>query len=410
MAVETLARRVLVFEPDVTGHHLQYVRVLVDALCEHVDAVDVILQKGACSSAAFVAHFAGLTYSNVRFLEDVEVPLNRGMYGTALASWQALCRAIRKYRPERVYVPYADGLIQVAGIHTLVSRRSLIPGVRIEALMMRGGFAYPSDSVASRVRQELMFQCVLRSPFDVVHVLDPLVLSEIERRSSLANSTRFRPIPEAVTPVPVLSQTSARRMLGIPQECDYLVCAGGIDARKGVDLLLIVALGGGLPVGAKLLLVGRISDDVRGLVRAAQSQIGDQLVVIDRYVTEEEFAFSILASNVVAVPYPAHQGSSGLLVRAAAADRFVLASDYGWVGWATRTFGLGLSVDVTSADTLRAAIAESFHRSRSHVRTTSCQRFLAFHTAENQKQHWLRGLRSSGCKSETVYPEWSDVL
>ena len=85
-------------------------------------------------------------------------------------------------------------------------------------------------------------------------------------------------------------------------------------------------------------------------------------------------------------------GSSHTLARAAAAKRQVIVCDFGLLGWAAREFGLGSAVDVANADVFAAAIETSLDRSETWQPGERAARFIKYHTAENQKAHWLASI------------------
>jgi glycosyltransferase involved in cell wall biosynthesis len=383
--------RVLIFEPAHNGHHLQYVRILLEALSPRVADIRVSLGAAALSSREFSVHLAEWrSRPAVRFFEEHQRTLGASMYRSVIENANALRAAIREHVPDRVYVPYGDGLIQALGA-CAVAWPNLIPDVPIELLIMRGGFAYPASWGLKRWRHEALYQLSARARLDVLHVLDPLVYADIRYRGGRL-ATRARVIPEAVEPMPEISKGEARTRIGVPAAGRYLVCAGALDVRKGIGHLLRAMMKPGFPDDVRLLLVGKRSAGLHAAWEQARRSLGDRLILIDRYVNENEFACAIMAADVVVVPYPEHQGSSGLLVRAAAAGRYIVASDYGWIGWATQTFGLGGVVDVQDAATFQRALARGLEQAATHELTPAGRRFVTFHSAENHRAHWAQGL------------------
>ena len=69
---------------------------------------------------------------------------------------------------------------------------------------------------------------------------------------------------------------------------------------------------------------------------------------------EEELFFC--AANAVSLAYVGHYGSSGVLSRAAAAGRWVIASDEGLVGHRVHTHNLGLTFKTGDVAALREAL------------------------------------------------------
>jgi glycosyltransferase involved in cell wall biosynthesis len=94
----------------------------------------------------------------------------------------------------------------------------------------------------------------------------------------------------------------------------------------------------------------------------------------------------------VAVTHLRQIGSSGTLVRAAAAGRPVVASDFGWIAWATGAFGLGSTVNVSNVEAYVEAIERAFKSCGHYQPTAAAEQFCRYHTIANQKAHWVAAI------------------
>jgi glycosyltransferase involved in cell wall biosynthesis len=74
-------------------------------------------------------------------------------------------------------------------------------------------------------------------------------------------------------------------------------------------------------------------------------------------VSDEEMHALFAAASLVLVPYQRHVGSSGVVVRAAAAGVPVLGPSYGMLGMLIEDRCLGESVDTTRPEELAAGLA-----------------------------------------------------
>jgi glycosyltransferase involved in cell wall biosynthesis len=108
-----------------------------------------------------------------------------------------------------------------------------------------------------------------------------------------------------------------------------------------------------------LLCAGKIADDreirvgLETLVRTGRAR------VIDRYVSDQEEELSFAATDVVLLPYLQHFGSSGVLSRAAAAGKMVIASDEGLIARRIRAHELGLLFSSGNHHELAARMREA---------------------------------------------------
>lgn len=96
--------------------------------------------------------------------------------------------------------------------------------------------------------------------------------------------------------------------------------------------------------------------------------------MINRYLSESEERFSFCSADVVLLPYIRHYGSSGVLSRAAAAGKMVIASDEGLLAKRIREHRLGFLFQTEDVPALRQRLIEAVlldHEGRRHFRTAS---------------------------------------
>ena len=135
--------RVLVFEPDHSGHRMQFARVLIEALSPWSNDVILFTSAEAAVSEEYRTHLDALTST---FRLEVSHNLVRGAPSRmALSKLPIFRNALRDLKPDHVYVPYADGLAQTLGAARWLRAASLPAGLEIEGILMRGRFAYPAD-------------------------------------------------------------------------------------------------------------------------------------------------------------------------------------------------------------------------------------------------------------------------
>ena len=174
----------------------------------------------------------------------------------------------------------------------------------------------------------------------------------------------------------------------------YVVTTGLMEPRKGIDLLLGAFARAKLQQDDRLLLIGRMHQAIRDLISHDYQSLlnAGRIVVVDRYVSDFELGCGFMAGDVLVTPHPGQIGSSGTLVRAAAAQRPIIASNFGWVGWVTQQFELGVSVDVTDQMAFASAIESTLSNTADWRRSEKAARFCQYHTVKNQKAHWLVSL------------------
>ncbi len=267
---------------------------------------------------------------------------------------------IRECKPEHVFIISADGKAQALGLLKFLSRLRLPEDLILEGILLRGSGAYTETSIIRRSCRRLSLFALRLSPIDMLHFIDPLAYEWItEHHKQL--SKRASLLGDPIEPMISSDSKKARQQLGLPVDGQYIGTAGALNPRKGVALLTkAFSLAREERKKARLLLAGKQAPSVRDFVDEHQRRHGiENIISIDRYLTNEEFRLALCALDVVCVPYPRHRGSSGILLSAGSLGKPVLASDYGWVGATTQHFHLGRTVDVSNTTVFAKAIVES---------------------------------------------------
>lgn len=407
-----VALRVLIIESDGTGHRLQHVRVCVQAIADL--GVEIVFATGASipETDEFRIHITPVLH---RITIDASLAEADGEspWRSAVTRVSEFIAAVERHRPNHVYILYADGFAQVTGAARRVGRARFPKSIECEGILMRGRFAYPRTSWADALVARVWLAATSASPIDILHFLDPIPYQRVlQRGGRLAMKARL--IPEPVEPLTVLDRQDARRRLNLPLEGRIVCCPGGLDARKGVDRMIRVfaVASGQLRVDDRLLLVGRVDASIREAIHQARELIErGRIIIRDRVVSDEDLHRAIAAAHVVATPYPRHIGSSGIVVRAAALERMVLASDFGWVGMVTSRFGLGLTCDCGDDAAIGRLLPVALTASESYRPSPAARRFTRFHTQANYGAHLTKRLRQRlGHDGVEEICEWDWVL
>ena len=383
---------VLIVEPDLAGHHAPYLAHMIEALAELGVQTTVAVPTDTYDRVEYRVHL-----HSVRDEADFQCVVEagaRGSAGAAYATAAAIRSAVRRFKPDHLLVPYIDGVTQVATLLGATGYPIIPRGLFSEGLLFRGGFAYGGLSTRARLQHSVSRRLLSLSPWSVIHFLDPLPFDDVCSRDGRL-AARVRLLPDPVEPAPRVSRAEARRALGLAEDGRYIVLAGGIDRRKGADLLLHAFLRARLSANDRLLLAGTLAPDIRASLTGDFEPLiaENRIVLLDRYLPMEQLLLAIVASDLVCVPYPSHIGSASILIRAAAAERPVLGSTFGWVGHMTSRFDLGWSCNVLRSDEFAQALATALDRAVSWHRGDAGQRFAEFHSVANFRAHWTSALR-----------------
>jgi glycosyltransferase involved in cell wall biosynthesis len=385
--------RILVLDPSLSGHRAFYLRLLLPALLELSPDVTLVTGRGARESPEFHAHLEEI--AERVHLECVLPSLDGSLIRQGSTKLRGLMEAIADHRPEHVFVPSADHLTQIMGAKSQFRRARYPEGVEMEALMMRGGFAYPFRGMKQWVQDRLSLLAIERAPWTVLHYVDPIPYELLRRRGGPI-ARRVRLLPDPVDSPKPMDREAARRRLGVPEDGRYVGSVGMIDTRRGIDRLIWAFAKAPLDLEDRLLLAGPSSAEVRSLLTGPMAELvrRNRIIAIDRYFDNEEFVAAVSALDVVCAAHPHQIGSVSIVIRAAAAERPVLTSTFGWVGMVVPRLGLGWSCDVLDTDAFALEIAAALERSPRFRLSQAARRFVRYHSVDNFQAAWTARLRA----------------
>ena len=419
----TVKHRVLILERNYTGHRLTGVRVLIDALLDLKQSHDVVesitlaTTQAGFESDEFAEQLNGIqdkflrlalaenndstgsgTNGNNRQHKKNDTPMGAAL--TRLQDWRAhVCSGSF----DHVYIPYGDGLLQLLAVAKFIPGFPAPPKQTcVESIFMRGSFGY--DFAKTHTRQLALFG-LKHAPVQRIHLIDPLPYRFIQTRQP-ALLSKVHLLPDPITPTRTMDRLEALTALQLDTHCAWIGCVGMIDGRKGADRLINAFVQAELPDNTKLLLAGKHSADVTQLLA---SHNDSRIISIDRYLSETELNQAISAMTLMATPYPKFIGSASIVLRAAAAERFCIGSNSGWMHYVINEFGLGMTCDVNEQDIFSTSLVLALEKARHYQPLEACRDFVRYGSMPNVYAHWTGQLRErSGIESSSQLLAWPE--
>ncbi|MEQ8346484.1 MAG: glycosyltransferase [Sneathiellaceae bacterium] len=281
---------------------------------------------------------------------------------SAFARWQAMRRLLAHtgaghglfLECDHVALPLALGL--------------RIGRARLSGILFRPSAHYRAidgspSSRRERLRdlvKDLTMRLALRNPaLDTVFSLDPYFPAFARNRYGGGRKVRALGDPAA----PRHRHTADAPVPGAADGRRVFLLFGEITHRKGAAQLLraLARLRPEVAATVAVVLAGRIDPAIAPELDALQADIRERrsglaLQVIDRWLSEQELDSLVDRCDVVLAPYQRFVGSSGVLIRAAAAGKPVICQRYGLLGRLVAGYRLGLAVDSSDPDALAAAV------------------------------------------------------
>lgn len=394
--------RALVFEPQFVGHNLAYARHVLAALIGQGIETTLLTSHQASESDEFQSHLGSLSpnfnlavshaFETKKSTRGVRVQGPSGLFATM----RSLLDGLKSYQPNHVIVPFANPLAHALGVPNPISAYLRKKNIEIEGILLFGRYAYPHTDLASKCKQHIALKMLDRGPWSRLHHILPYAVRMMESHSPhLRDIVSFLPDP-IESPIH-FSRNAACEKLGLNPSSRYVSLVGLIEKRKGVfDLLNAVrALDDSLPVSTKFLLAGRCTEDVRS---ALQDQFHpliqkQRVVVLDKHLAQDELWAACFASSLMTLPYPEHQYSASLLIRAAAAGVPVLCNSIGWMHETTQQYGLGWTCDTRNLKSFVTTLRNCLPICKNYSTNPLAIQFIQEHALENFQAKIVQRIR-----------------
>jgi len=194
--------------------------------------------------------------------------------------------------------------------------------------------------------------------------LDPYACEHINMNITTETEIVHLPDPVTIYNDSEFDNESLRIELKIENQRKIFLLFGEIERRKGIYQVLeaVSLLPDTVCRSICLLLAGPISSHESATILAQIGQLRNtskiQIVVVNKFISDREIKPYFDISYAVLLPYLKHAGMSAILVRAAGAQKPVLASEYGVLGQLVKVHNLGLTVKSESAYEIADAIKQ----------------------------------------------------
>jgi glycosyltransferase involved in cell wall biosynthesis len=399
--------KVMIYELWESGHRYHYVRELIIALSEITQDIILVTSFSAAQSGEFHTHLEDI--HNLFLLDDEYQKCCPEKEITLWESSGYFIKAVKKHNPEHVFAPTANGMIQFLGIRCLLGFGRHLSSTEIEIMLMSGGVFQGWRDNTWGMLWRLFTK---RVNCKVIHVLYPLQ-KKVYNSHTLKIAEEILLTPEPVSTSINNGKEAARKKLGISITGQYVVAVGGIDKRKGADFLLEAFFKIETNEDIKLLFAGKVSQELKELLDSRYKTLikKEQIIVLNNYLTEDQFTATFLAADIICLPYRHSESSSGIAVRAAAHSRPMLTSKTGWVGRTIPKFQLGCTCDTTNPTEFSKMILKTLDLAKKYQLTQSGQFFVSYHTVKNFRAHWMKRVRQRmNLPKDENYIAWDDSI
>lgn len=340
---------VLILEAGLTGHHANYLERIASTFLAQGHRLTVCVRQEYSDHPLFARvraqHLGRVDVKVIQPLPSWTQVLGRlGVVGSELSHWLMFKRSFEQVsitdRVDQVFFPYLDYCL-----HAIALLGSFSIQVPWAGICMRPSFHHAKIGVLTpppkwgSIKERLFFRLLQQPGLKSIYTIDELLVPYVSKlHQELAPRLQYLPDPAELPHK--YSQATARVRLNLAAEEFLIVVYGAIDERKGIDLLLNAVREHHFSRPLRILVAGRHTPALRSQLS------GNPLITsIDQYVDHDVEEAVFRAADAVWMGYRSHFSMSGVLVLAAMANKPVIATHNGLIGWFTKKYCAGLAID-----------------------------------------------------------------
>ena len=212
---------------------------------------------------------------------------------------------------------------------------------------------YPANSWIERLnywRKNITLRYFVKNKnLDSLFNLDPFATDYILKNWN-TEKVKFLPDPVQLYPT-TKTKSEVKTSLGIDESKTVFLIFGFLDSRKGIaDVMKAIGkISGETSQKGCLLIVGPWEENERKLFNIQLPKIQQttnfQIVVKDGFVKDEDIQQYFKVADYAFALYNKHFGMSAIMVRAAAAQKPLISSNFGLIGKIVVENELGITID-----------------------------------------------------------------
>ena len=347
-----LPKNILIFEPDASGHHSGYLYHLIINFLQNdysykliiLVSPDFFLKHPQIIQKTLSPRVQWIKFSEKEF---VEWKKPKSVFKRSVLEWDLFCQYAKKYNSVFGFFMYIDYL-QLA-VLTQPAPPCSISGILFRPTLVN----YPANSWKERLnywRKNIILRYFVKNKnLDSLFNLDPFATDYILKNWN-TEKVKFLPDPVQLYPT-TKTKSEVKTSLGIDESKTVFLIFGFLDSRKGIaDVMKAIGkISGETSQKGCLLIVGPWEENERKLFNIQLPKIQQttnfQIVVKDGFVKDEDIQQYFKVADYAFALYNKHFGMSAIMVRAAAAQKPLISSNFGLIGKIVVENELGITID-----------------------------------------------------------------
>ncbi len=333
-------KRAMIFESRHAGHTIGFAREFADAFVSAGFDTTLVLNgqaRGRPEVEQIVGDAPPFAVAWTEPFEAVFVSAEQGVRELALLAGLA-----GDARPDRLVVPTGDAIARALPA-SAEARADEARLPRMDIVLHHISAAQPPKGRASfrrwrsglaelrALRRHRILACDAYAGFGPGH------------RAAWPSGASPEYLPHLLGKRSPWDRAGARAHFGLAPEARVLVSTGDVAHRKGIDKLTAAARHPAWPEDLVLMLAGPVTGAMWPEIEKVRAAHPDRVHVIDRFLTEDEFAAAFVAADIVWAVTPGNLGVSSTFLYAARHGRpAVVAAAHRSARWMCGRIGPGV--------------------------------------------------------------------
>jgi glycosyltransferase involved in cell wall biosynthesis len=344
------AKKVLIYEPSVEGHHVGWLRFITEDLL----GAGLPLTLALDTRREAMERIRGQMGELLPRVEVIPAFSPEGARARA-NSPDSVAACLEESGAALAFLAHfndiASAMLRRAALGMMPDERlrGRLGGIYFRPLFLRASVFSPNQAM-----KKAGFRRLIKNGW-----LNPVLMVESLLCDIAKKKYPGAPIHLLADPYPEnfhADRAASRRQFNLPDGKFVMLFYGGGYKRKGLHLVARAMLNMSTSGRAFLLCAGVQPDDA-GLARDLEKlRSQGRAEIVNRYVSAEEEKQLFAACDMVLLPYIRHPVSSAVLSRAAGAGKPVLASDEYLIGHVVRQFDMGMVFPTGNVPALQQAI------------------------------------------------------
>jgi glycosyltransferase involved in cell wall biosynthesis len=336
-------KNILIIEGSLTGHHSVYLKNILYFFLQGNYNVQLVLSDDEITKKTAASFCVDKIKCKIYFLK---MPTNCHLFGSALSDlrrefayrefFKLGFNLVENKKIDKVFLPYIDYCANAIGLFG-----SPFGDVEFSGIMMRAAFHFDDVGVIAPkinlkfVKKFLFKKLISSKKLGKIFSIDE-TLHKFASTIKIKNSNKIAVMNDPVSFCEIDKNVDYRVKYNISSNAAILLLYGVIDERKGVSELINALDSEDCPSNIVVLFAGKINknsikeEHIKTIEKLTKNK---KIIIFDKWITEEEEAEMFCMCNAVWVGYVGHYWMSGVYWKAVLADKHVIATNAGLIGY-----------------------------------------------------------------------------